>query len=63
MAMPQDYFFRCLYFSFVTFTTLGYGDLAPCAPFSRFLASLEAFSGVFIMGLFVTANVRKLSGR
>lgn len=56
-------FFRCLYFSFVTFTTLGYGDLAPCTPLSRFLVSFEAFSGVFIMGLFVTANVRKLSGR
>lgn len=60
---PETYFYRCLYFSFVTFTTLGYGDLAPCSAMSRFLASLEAFSGVFIMGLFVTANVRKLSGR
>lgn len=62
MQEPLNYFYRCVYFSFVTFTTLGYGDLAPCAALSRFLASMEAFSGVFIMGLFVTANVRKLSG-
>jgi len=26
------------------------------------LAVTQAFSGVFIMGLFVTANVRKLTG-
>ncbi|HAA53493.1 MAG TPA: hypothetical protein DCE42_01985 [Myxococcales bacterium] len=60
---PFVYFVNCLYFSFVTFTTLGYGDIAPCSMPSRMLATLEAFTGVFIMGLFVTANVRKLTGR
>ena len=56
------HFGRCFYFSFVTFTTLGYGDLSPCTLGARSLAVIQAFSGVFIMGLFVSANVRKLSG-
>jgi hypothetical protein len=59
---PLGHFFECLYFSFVTFTTVGYGDLTPCG-FSRVLAATQAFSGIFTMGLFVTANVRKLEGR
>ena len=54
--------FQCLYFSFVTFTTLGYGDLSPCTVPGRTLAMIQAFAGVFIMGLFVSANVRKLMG-
>ncbi|MCB9640443.1 MAG: pentapeptide repeat-containing protein [Myxococcales bacterium] len=57
-----EHFLRCLYFSFVTFTTLGYGDLTPCTQIGRILASMEAFAGVFVMGLFVSANVKKLSG-
>ncbi|RYE85923.1 MAG: hypothetical protein EOO75_16385, partial [Myxococcales bacterium] len=57
------HFGECLYFSFVTFTTVGYGDIVPCSGASRAMAAAEAFSGVFIMSLFVTANVRKLEGR
>src|SRR5262249_20998071 len=34
-----------LYFSFVTLTTLGYGDVVPIAPIARMLASLEAITG------------------
>jgi hypothetical protein len=54
---------ECIYYSFVTFTTVGYGDIVPCGALSRFLAASEAMSGIFTMGLFVTANVRKLEGR
>jgi ion channel/pentapeptide repeat protein len=63
-ALPAaEHAFECLYFSVVTFTTVGYGDVTPCGAASRALAALEAFAGVFAMGLFVTANVRKLDGR
>jgi hypothetical protein len=55
--------FECVYFSFITFTTVGYGDITPCSTPSRILAACEALSGIFTMGLFVTANVRKLEGR
>ena len=36
---------RWLYFSFVTLTTVGYGDLVPVAPAARSLATLEALLG------------------
>jgi uncharacterized protein YjbI with pentapeptide repeats len=51
-----------LYLSFVSFTTLGYGDFSPCTPMSRLLAISEAFFGAFIMGLFVTANLKRFTG-
>ncbi len=47
-----------IYFSVVTFSTLGYGDLAPIG-FSRFIAILEALSGIFIFPIFITGLCRK----
>ncbi|WP_135851621.1 pentapeptide repeat-containing protein [Halorussus salinus] len=41
------------YFSLVTFTTLGYGDLQPAGFVSRTLAGLEAFVGGLLMALLV----------
>jgi Ion channel len=34
-----------IYFSFVTLTTTGYGDIAPLHPFARSLANIEAIIG------------------
>lgn len=53
-------FFSSLYFSVVTFTTLGYGDLAPVG-FARALAALEAFIGSFTLALFVVVFVKKMT--
>lgn len=47
------------YFSLVTLTTLGYGDIAPVAPVARTLTTLEAVPGQF----FVAAVVGLLVGR
>jgi len=49
-----------LYFSIVTFTTLGYGDITPVG-FSRVIAACEAFSGSFTLALFVVVFVKKLT--
>ncbi|MGR6871048.1 ion channel [Pseudomonas sp. HK3] len=49
-----------LYFSVVTFTTLGYGDLVPIG-FSRLLAAMEAFTGSFTLALFVVVFVKKMT--
>ena len=35
-----------LYFSFITLTTLGYGDILPTAPLAKSLVTLEAIIGV-----------------
>ena len=40
-----------LYFSFVTFTTLGYGDIHPIG-WCRLLAGVEAFIGALMMAAF-----------
>jgi len=53
-----------IYFSVVTFTTLGYGDIVPrFSTFYRLLAVSEAFLGAFMMGLFIFTLARKYSAR
>jgi len=53
-----------LYYSIVTFTTLGYGDMVPKAEVGyRLLAGSEAFIGAFMIGLFVFTLSRKYSAR
>ena len=47
---------RFLYFSFVTMTTLGYGDMTPNDEFAGSLAALEAMTGV----LFIATLVARL---
>lgn len=51
-------FFSTIYFSVVTFTTLGYGDIQPIG-FSRFIAAVEAFLGSFALALYVVVFVKK----
>lgn len=44
-----------LYFSSVTVTTLGYGDIVPDSPFTKLLTGLQALSGVVLVGLFLNS--------
>jgi len=50
---------ECLYFSVVTFTTLGYGDYSPKSSF-QLIAVFEAFLGAFTIALFVLVFGRKV---
>jgi uncharacterized protein YjbI with pentapeptide repeats len=51
-----------IYFSFITFTTCGYGDFIPRAvAWMRLLACLEAFSGPFMTGLYIFTLTRRYS--
>jgi len=53
-----------LYYSTVTFTTVGYGDFIPrSSSLFRLSAALEAFLGVFLTGLFIFTLARKYSAR
>ena len=49
----QEFF----YYSFVTLTTLGYGDTLPVKPTARAFAYLEAVSGVLYLALLVASLV------
>lgn len=53
-------FFMALYYSVVTFTTLGYGDITPFG-ITRFIAVIEAFLGSFTIALFVVVFVKRMS--
>ena len=48
-------FWDALYFSIVTITTLGFGDLFPTNDWGRFLVCLEAIVGIIFVGLFLNA--------
>ncbi len=46
-----------IYYSFVTLTTVGYGDITPASPAARTLTWLEAMTGQFYIGVLVAALV------
>ena len=48
-----------VYFSIVTFTTLGYGDIKPVDELVRILCGIQALLGATLMGLFVGSVARK----
>jgi hypothetical protein len=52
-----------MYFSFVTLTTLGYGDILPVTSQTRSLAFLEAASGILFIAILVARLVSMYSGR
>lgn len=47
------------YFSCVTITTLGYGEMTPANGMGRFLACLEVIAGLVLVGLSINAIVGK----
>jgi len=45
------------YFSFVTLTTLGYGDISPRLALPKFLAYMEAVVGVLYIAILVASLI------
>ncbi|UCF34649.1 MAG: hypothetical protein JSV78_04955 [Phycisphaerales bacterium] len=52
-----------LYFSFVTLTTLGYGDIHPVSPIARSLSILEVLCGQLYLAAFIARLISLLRGR
>jgi hypothetical protein len=50
---------RMCYFSAITITTLGFGDITPVSSWARLLVGSEAVSGVVLIGLFLNAIAKK----
>jgi hypothetical protein len=57
VSAPEDF----LYFSIITWTTVGYGDITPSAQ-ARMFAATEALSGYVFMGLYL-AIILQVMGR
>ena len=53
-------FYNGLYFSVVTFATLGYGDMQPIRPVARAVAGVESLLGSLLMALLVFVLTRRV---
>ena len=53
----QETFSRVAYYSFVTLTTLGYGDILPTNHIAEFFVYMEAIVGVFYMAIIVSSLI------
>ncbi len=53
-------FLNSVYYSAITFLTIGYGDLSPQNFLSAILSALEGFIGLFLISYFTVAFVRKV---
>jgi hypothetical protein len=51
------------YYSFVTLTTVGYGDISPVSPATRTLAWIEAITGQFYLAVIVAGLVSVLAAK
>lgn len=49
--------FRAFYFSFITLSTLGYGDIVPASRVAQMLAITEAIAGLFYIAVLISRLV------
>lgn len=62
-GFPQGgmvHFWRMTYFSAITITTTGYGDILPLTDRARILAGAQATLGVVLVGLFLNALANRI---
>lgn len=59
LAATWALFWRMFYFSAVTITTLGYGDIVPISDHARMLVATESILGIILIGLFFNALTRQ----
>lgn len=55
--------FHATYFSFITLTTTGYGDIAPVSNMARTLAVMESIAGTFYLTILIARLVAVYSRR
>jgi voltage-gated potassium channel Kch len=56
-GMWYDNYPTATYFSFVTLTTLGYGDISPATPIAEVIVILEAVTGMFYLAVIVASLI------
>ena len=58
-----DYSIRWTYFSFVTLTTLGFGDITPLSPMAKSMVMLEAVIGQMYIAILIARLVSMYTAR
>ncbi len=62
-ALPQKTYWEHLYFSGITYLTVGYGDLAPIGAAGRFVSVLNAGFGIGTFGMLIASVTKKVMYR
>jgi ion channel/pentapeptide repeat protein len=62
-ALPDKAWWEHVYFSGITYLTIGYGDLAPHGPWARLLAVVEGAFGIGTFGMLIASITKKVMYR
>lgn len=62
-AVPEKTWWEHIYFSGITFLTVGYGDLSPVGMLPRFIAVVEGAAGIGTTGLLIASATKKIMYR
>lgn len=62
-GIPGHEFWAHVYFSGITFLTIGYGDLVPVAQLPRALAVIEGVVGITVLGMLIASWTKKIMYR
>lgn len=63
IAGPPLHGFGAFYFSYITLTTVGYGDIVPVVPAARMLAATEAMTGTLFVAILISRLVALYSSQ
>lgn len=61
VSHTTGHWFDYIYYSMVTLTSLGFGDIVPKSFPAKFLATIETFFGFVMLGIFITLIQRRIS--
>jgi hypothetical protein len=61
--LPDKGFWEHVYFSGITYLTVGYGDLAPATPLARLLSVVCAAAGIATFGMLIASVTKKVMYR
>jgi hypothetical protein len=62
-GIPNASWWDHVYFSGITFLTIGYGDLVPVDGLPRMLSVLEGIFGITVIGMLIASATKKIMNR